>query len=117
MLREDKDGSFNQYRNRFTKNGSLYTRIQRDESCGITDDSLVDEHKGIQLRMHESQPPPNKIRDEYQLYENPDTYEGGKNKALDASTREQIPVFQQVARGVKSRTPTNNPLSIIRNKL
>lgn len=117
MAREDKDGSFNPHRNRFTKNGSLYTRIQREEQCGITDDSLIDEKKGIQLRMNESQVPPDKIRPEYQLYENPDTYEGGRNKALDASTREQIPVFQQVYRGVKSRIPTNNPLSLIRNKM
>ena len=115
MSREDKDGSYNPHRNRFTKNGSLYTRIQREEQCGITDDSLIDEKKGIQLRMNESKVPLEKIRAEYQLYENPDTYEGGRNKALDASTREQIPVFQQVSRGVKSRIPTNNPLAYVRN--
>lgn len=120
MMRDNKDGSYNPNRNRFVKNGSLYTRIQRAEDCGIVDDSFVDEHQGVQLRMNESKMPPDKIRPEYQLFNDPDSYQDGKNiiNVSDASTREQIPSFRQTSiRGSNSRIVTSNPVMTIRNNM
>lgn len=114
MKREDKDGSYNSYRNRFTKNGSLYTRINREDNCGITDDSLVDEHQGVQLRMNESKMPPDKVRPEYQLFTDPYSYRNGRN-LTDASRREQIPSFTQTnIRGAKNRKVVMNPVLAIK---
>lgn len=114
MMREGE--GYNPYRNRFTKNGSLYTRIQRDDNCGISDYTPIDDHKGVQLRMNESQMPPNRVSDEYQLFNDSDSYVNGKNITGVASSaaREQIPRFQQITRGNKGRTPTNNPLEAIK---
>lgn len=116
--RNDKDASYNPYRNRFLKNGSLYTRIERDASNGIISDSIHDEHVGVQLRMNESVQPPQEIRPEFQLYDDPDTYEGGRNiiTTSDTSTREHIPKFKLTnIRGSKSRKIVTNPALSIKN--
>ena len=118
MMRDYKDGSYNPHRNRFTKNGSLYTRIYRDDTCGITDDSVHDSHLGVQLRMHESIVPPDKARIEYQLYNDPNSYQDGKNVVVDtdSNTREQIQRFQQTSiRGAKSRIVTDDPVRAIKS--
>lgn len=120
MLRDNKDASYNPYRNRFIKNGSLYTRIHREDNCGIVDDSLNDEHKGVQLRMNERIMPPDRERQEYQLYNSSETYVDGKN-VMDLSnvaTREQIPRFTQTSvRGAKSRVITSTPVLAIKNSM
>ena len=60
--------------------------------------------------------PPNRVSDEYQLFNDSDSYVNGKNITGVASSaaREQIPRFQQITRGNKGRTPTNNPLEAIK---
>ena len=116
--RNDKDASYNPYRNRFLKNGSLYTRIEKENNNGIVSDSIRDEHVGVQLRMNESVQPPQEIRPEYQLYDDPDTYEDGRNiiTTSDMATRERLPHFKLTnIRGSKSRKIVANPALSIKN--
>lgn len=118
MMRENKHSCLDPYRNRFIKNGSLYSRIQQNLDCGDVDNNIKDDHVGVQLRMNESITPPDKVTAEYQLYDDDNTYMNGRNiiNISEASSREHIPVFRQTnVRGSKNRIVTNNPMRTLMN--
>ena len=105
MMRDARDESFNRHRNRMTKNGSLLTRIDRDARMGIVDDEEMDNRKGVQLRMNEIVMPPDKTVREYQLFNDPDSYENGRNAivVIDGAERESVPNFAPKVATTKSR--------------
>ena len=108
-------------RNRYTKNGSLYRRIQEANESTIPYDSMPEAHHGVQYKMNATKVPPSKVVNEYQLYDDPETYQDGRNVVsftTDQSTKQNIQVFQHVNRassrqGNHTRVPTNRPLDAI----
>lgn len=105
MMRDARDDSFNKYRNRMTKNGSLLTRINRDARMGIVDGEEIDYRKGVQLRMNEIMVPPDKTVDEYKLFDDPASYENGRNVivVIDGAERESVPNFAPKVATMRSR--------------
>ena len=96
-------------------NKSLYTRIAESVDSSVTADSIVDEHKGVQLRMNESKQPPPKKTAEYQLYDDDTTYQDGKNViqfTSDQTTRQYIPTFQHLNKSTSYKPNHTRDISI-----
>lgn len=125
VLRARASENDNINRKRYLSNKSLYSRIAQSIDSKVTSDSVVDEHKGVQLRLNESIRPPQKRVNEYQLYEDDSTYSNGRNVinfSSDQSSRQHIPTFQHLNKtstrqGNHTRLPTINPLQQIKQTI
>lgn len=118
--------TFNPNRSRILKNGSISSRINKAERPGqyITNDSTVEPKKGVQLKMNQIKPPPDKEIIEYQIFDAPDTYQDGQNVSMWAN-KEDIPRFAQIDyqyggggnSSTSKRISTNNKVLHIQNSL
>lgn len=125
VLRARSSENDNPNRQRVKTNKSLYSRIAESIDPKIASDSVIDEHKGVQLRLNEAIQPPQKKTNEFQLYEDDSTYENGRNIidfSTDQSSRQYIPSFQHTnitstRHGNHTRIPTNNPLQQIKTPI
>ena len=119
IAREERYNTPN--RNRYMKNGSLYKRIQESNESVIPSDSMPENHHGVQYKMNATKVPPSKVANEYQLYDDDETYQDGKNVisfASNQATRQNIQQFQHVSRtssrqGNRTRVPTGSPLNAL----
>lgn len=101
----------NSTRDRNRKNGSLLTRVWNDQRTPIVDTTIPSDKDGVILRYNERMIPPDRVTAEFQLFDDPETYDAstGKNKMEEASkSRRDMPTMQLVnRRGPKSRVVRN----------